>query len=220
VVGGRILREPGSGNSFCPLYEKAHQSLLRKWSCPIESPPQFAARHTHTVVRRVVWSRFNTKTSQWYNTNTGKPATKEQVASIEKSASKEQMAALQKFARERAAQGRSVPSLESHKMHSGTSGSPNKVPAPTVKGAGKIADPVPKSVSKNWNREVIKDAIRDYERSIAVRKAEAAEFDKMGGGDHSRVGKRVAWVSISAPRDSEPQRVVTANPYLNIRRFR
>ena len=59
---------------------------------------------------------------------------------------------------------------------------PNKIPAPTVKGAGKVADVIPKSVPKNWSRSVIEEAINDYKRSIALRKAEVARFDALGGG--------------------------------------
>ena len=51
-----------------------------------------------------------------------------------------------------------------------------------MKGAGTVADVVPKSVPKNWSRDVIGEALSDYERSIAIRKAEATAFDAIGGG--------------------------------------
>lgn len=61
-----------------------------------------------------------------------------------------------------------------------TGNAPNKVPTPTLKEGGKIADTVPISVPKNWSKADIEDAILDYERSIAARKAEQAKFDKLG----------------------------------------
>lgn len=60
----------------------------------------------------------------------------------------------------------------------------DRVPTPTVKGAGKIADAVPRRVPRNWSRVDIEDAITDYQRSIRIRKAEAADFDAIRGGGH------------------------------------
>jgi RHS repeat-associated protein len=63
---------------------------------------------------------------------------------------------------------------------------PKKVPTPTLKSAGKIADAVPRSVPKNWSRADIEEAITDYQRSIKIRRAEAVDFEKTGGGDFWR----------------------------------
>ena len=60
-----------------------------------------------------------------------------------------------------------------------------KIPSPTVKGAGKIADEVPTSVPKNWNKADVDDAITDYERSVRLRKAEVVDFDATKGGGHT-----------------------------------
>lgn len=63
---------------------------------------------------------------------------------------------------------------------------PRKVPTPKLKGVGKIADAaVPKCVPSNWRKADIEDAILDYERSISIRKAEAADFDATRGGGHT-----------------------------------
>jgi hypothetical protein len=59
-----------------------------------------------------------------------------------------------------------------------------KVPTPTLKGLGKVADEVPTSVPKNWSKADIEDAITDYELSIRMRKAEATDFDAKRGGGH------------------------------------
>ncbi len=59
---------------------------------------------------------------------------------------------------------------------------PNKVPTPSVKGIGKVADVVPKHVPKNWSKVDIENAISTYEKSIRLRKAEAEAFDAVGGG--------------------------------------
>jgi hypothetical protein len=59
---------------------------------------------------------------------------------------------------------------------------PNKVPTPTIKGAGKVSDLVPPHVPQNWSKTDISDAIPTYENSIKLRKAEAAAFEAVGGG--------------------------------------
>jgi hypothetical protein len=62
----------------------------------------------------------------------------------------------------------------------------DKRPTPTVKGAGKIADVVPEYVPPNWTADDVRGAIEDYQRSIAVRRAEQQAFEEEGGGEEWR----------------------------------
>ena len=50
----------------------------------------------------------------------------------------------------------------------------------------KVADKVPDGVPKNWSKDDVADAIKDYETSIKSRKLEVEAFDKVGGGSQTQ----------------------------------